>query len=147
MPASADVGFLAKVLSDLRTQVEEYLDQPIEAAGVTVPDLVALYLEDLQDAFEYVGLRYLAFPVRYDLFYETSAAYAGHGYGLCSDYTDRAACKKEQQDMPSDVVMAVLYTRSVLTVTLSITKSAYYLYEPVHRHLANFSLGYDAREK
>ena len=47
--------------------------------------------------------------------------------------------------MPSDVVMVVLYTRIVLTVSLSITKSAYYLYEPVNRHLLDFSLGYDAR--
>ena len=47
--------------------------------------------------------------------------------------------------MPSDVVMAVLYTRTALTVSLSIMKSAYYLYEPPHRHLSDSSLGYDAR--
>lgn len=145
MPASQDVGWLAKVLSDLRARVEEYLGEPIQSAGVTTPHLVALYQEDLQDAFEYVGLRYLKFPVRYDILYETSAAFAGYGYGLCSDYTDRAVCKKAQQDMESDVVMAVLYTRTALTVSYSITKSAYYLYESDNRHLSNFTLGYDAR--
>lgn len=145
LPASQDVGFLAKMLSDLRTLVEEQTGKPIESAGMATLNLVALYPEDLQDAFEYVGLRYLTFPVRYDVLYETSAAYAGYGYGLCSDYTDRKACRQEQEDMPSDVVMAVLYTRTVLTVSLSVMGSAYYLYEPPYRHLLDFSLGYDAR--
>ena len=145
LPASQDVGHLAKMLSDLRALVEEQIGKPIESAGAATLNLVALYPEDLQDAFEHVGLRYLTFPVRYDIFYETSAAYAGYGYGLCSDYTDRNACKQEQVDMPSDVVMAVLYTRTALTVSLSVMKSAYYLYEPLNRHLLDFSLGYDAR--
>ncbi|KAL8793878.1 MAG: hypothetical protein Q9195_003497 [Heterodermia aff. obscurata] len=147
LPASTDVGYLAKVISDLKVQVEGYLGVPIKSAGVTGPHLVALYQEDLQDAFDYVGLRYLAFPVRYDVLYETSATYAGYGYGLCSDYTERAACKQEQQDMASEVVMAVLYTRTVLTVSFSVIKSAYYLYEPDNRYLTNFTLGYDARSQ
>ena len=145
LPASPDVGHLAKMLSELRTLVEEQIGEPIESAGAATLNLVALYPEDLQDAFEYVGLRYLTFPVRYDTLYETSAAYTGYGYGLCSDYTDRITCKQEQVNMPSDVVMAVLYTRTALTVSLSVMKSAYYLYEPLNRLLSDFSLGYDAR--
>lgn len=145
LPASQDVGFLAKMISDLRTQVEERIGQSIEAAGVTTLNLAALYHEDLQDAFEYVGLRYLPFLVRYNVLYETSAAYAGHDYGLCSNYTNRVVCMQEQNQMPAEVVMAVLYTRTVLTVSLSITKSAYYLYEPGNRLVLDFSLGYGAR--
>ena len=64
LPASQDVGQLAKMLSDLRTLVEEEIGKPVESAGVATINLVALYQEDLRDAFEYVGLRYLAFPVR-----------------------------------------------------------------------------------
>ena len=145
LPASKEVGSLANVLSDLRAQVEGYLGHPIESAGVTVPHLAALYQEDLQDAFDFVGLRYLGFPVRYDTLYETSAAYAGYGYGLCSDYTHRAACKQEQQGMDSEVVMAVLYSRTCLSVSFSIMQSAYYLYEPENRHFSNFTLGYDSQ--
>ena len=147
LPASKDVGYLANVLSALKVRVDKYLGTPAESAGVTIPHLVALYQEDLQDAFEYAGLHYLAFPVGYDVLYETSAAYAGYGYGLCPEYTDRAACKKEQQDMDSEVVMAVLYTSSALTVSFSVVKSAYYLYEPDHRYLTNFTLGFNARSE
>jgi len=52
LPASSDVGFLAKMLSDLRASVEERVG-PITSAGVTTLHLVALYDEDLHDAFEY----------------------------------------------------------------------------------------------
>ena len=145
LSASRDVGFLARMLSDLCNRVEEEMGEPVESAGVATLNLVALYPEDLQDAFEYVGLRYLTFPVRYGVLYETSAAYAGYKFGLCSDYTNRSACKNEQVNMPFEVVMAVLYTRTALTVSLSIMASAYYMWEPPYRHLLDFSLGYDAR--
>ena len=145
LPASQDVGILAKMLGDLRSKVEESIGQGVQEAGMTTLDLIALYDEDLQDAFEYLRMRYLSFPVRYDVLYETSAAYAGYGYGLCSDYLDKPACKTEQVNMPSEVVMPVLYTHKVLTVSLSIVKSAYYLWEPPYRYLSDFDLGYDAR--
>lgn len=45
----------------------------------------------------------------------------------------------------SEMVIAVLYTRSALTVSFSVTKSAYYLYESDNRYLLNFTLGSDAR--
>lgn len=144
-PASSDVGALARMLSDLRDTVEDYVGHPIESGAVAGLNLVALYYEDLHDAFEYVGLKYVDLPVRDKTLLETSAAYAGYGYGLCSDYTDWEACHLEEKEMPMDHVMAVLYTPTVLTVSLSITASAYYLFEPQYRYTMDFSLGYDAR--
>ena len=98
LPASSDIGCLAMMFSDLRVAVEEQVG-PITSAGVTTMNLVALYDEDLHDAFEYVSLEYITFPVGYvghNILYETSAAYAGYGYGLCTDYdTDLEACRNE----------------------------------------------------
>ncbi len=135
------------MLSDLRAAIEEQVG-PITAAGVTTVNLVALYDEDLHDAFEYVGLEYITFPMGYvghNILYETSAAYAGYGYGLCTDYdTDLEACRNEQYNMTDEVVMAVLYTDTVLSVSLSVIRSAYALWEPPYRYLANFDLGYNA---
>ena len=111
-------------------------------------NLVALYDEDLHDAFEYVGLEYITFPVGYvghNILYETSATYAGYGYGLCADYkTELEACKQEQYNMTFQTVMAVLYTDTVLSVSLSVIRSAYALWEPEYRYLADFELGYNA---
>ena len=132
------------MLRDLRSLAEKRISQPISSAGAATLNFKALYPEDLRDAYSYVRLDYLTFPVRYSTCYETSAAYAGYGYGLCADYiTEPDGCKKEQVGMASEVVMAILYTRTALTVSLSVMKSAYYLYEPLNRHLLDFSLGYD----
>ena len=146
LPASTDVGHLATLLSALRAAVEERVG-PITSAGVTTMNLVALYDEDLHDAFEYVGLEYITFPVGYvghNILYETSATYAGYGYGLCADYkTELEACKQEQYNMTFQTVMAVLYTDTVLSVSLSVIRSAYALWEPEYRYLADFELGYN----
>ena len=148
LPASSDVGHLATLLLALRAAVEEQVG-PITSAGVTTMNLVALYDEDLHDAFEYVGLEYITFPVGYvghNILYETNAAYAGYGYGLCTDYkTDLEACKQEQHNMTTEAVMAVLYTDTVLSVSLSVIRSAYT--QPPYRYLADFDLGYLANVK
>ena len=146
-PASSDVGHLAKMLSHLRDAVEKRVG-PITTAGVTSMHLVALYDEDLHDAFEYVGLEYITFPVGYvgrNILYETSAAYAGYGYGLCSNYkAGPEACIDEIRNMTDRAVMAVVYTDTALSVSLSMIKSAYALYEPPYRYLADFDLGHQA---
>jgi hypothetical protein len=59
LPASSDVGELAGMINGLRAAVEKYLGRPISAASITIPHLYALYQEDLEDAFEYLGLIYL----------------------------------------------------------------------------------------
>lgn len=119
LPESQDVALLARILAGLPSQVETSIDRSFQAAGVTMLNLIALYNEDHQDAFEYLHIDHFSFPVRYDVLYKTSAAYAGYDYGLCSDcsdYFDKATCKNEQDNMPSEVVMTVLYTRNVLAV-------------------------------
>ena len=145
LPASEDVAVLSTMLASLREATELHLNYSIDSAAATTPHLVALYFEDIFDAFEYLGLQYLQMPIRYGPLRHTSAAYAGYGFGLCSNYTELAACKAEQDAMPNDVVMAVLYTSSAMTVTLSIAESAYYLWEPPYRHLEDFGLGSDAK--
>ena len=144
LPASSDVGHLAGMLIALRLEVEKKLHFGIKSAGITTLNLAALYQEDLHDAAEYAGFESLDFPLRYDILHETSASYAGYGYGLCKDYEDKEGCKQEQNEMDSEVVMAVAFTQSVLTVTLSVMESAYFLWEPDYRRLLNFTLGFES---
>ncbi len=136
------------MLSDLRASVEERVG-PITSAGVTTLHLVALYDEDLHDAFEHIGLEYLTFPVGWPghrILYETSAAYAGYGFGLCADYTHPKACEEELNAMPHSAVMAVPFVPNVLTVSLSVLKSVYGLWEPNYRYLIDFELGYGGED-
>ena len=136
------------MLTTLGSAIEKQLPS-IPSPGITNLNLAALYQEDLLDACEYAKLSYLKFPMRYEILYETSDAYAGYRLGLCSAFMNKGECKQEQDEMDSDVVMAVLFTLYVLTVSLTVLKSAYYLYEPASRHFSDFDHGYGtaAREE
>ena len=90
LPASEDVGTLSVMLQALRDAAESYLGHEISSALAATPNLVALYQEDVDDAFEYVGLKSLDDPnPLFRMFHETAAAAASYGIGLCHDYTDR----------------------------------------------------------
>lgn len=60
--ASEDVGTLSVMLQALRDAVESYLGREISSALAATPNLVALYQEDVDDAFEYLGLESLDDP-------------------------------------------------------------------------------------
>jgi len=112
---------------------------------MAVSHLVALYQDDVEEAFEYVGIEYVE-PKNYfrPVFWETAAAYAGHGFGLCEHYTDPETCAAEEESMPSESVFAVHYSRTALTTSLVVMKTALALWEPDYRHTENFALGFDA---
>ena len=148
LPASPDVGTLAKMLLDLRAGVENHLGGRITSAAVTTAPLLALYEEDLIDAFEYVGLEYIkpSHPsFRNDFLHETSSAFAGNGLGLCQEYEDVEDCEDEERNMKLNFAMTVVFTDTVLISSISGLESAYSLYEPRGRYRVNFDLGYANR--
>ncbi|KAL8731550.1 MAG: hypothetical protein Q9181_004271 [Wetmoreana brouardii] len=146
LSASPEVGHISDMLRSLRNEVEDFLDMPICTAVVTTPQLVALYREDVTDAFEYIGLQYVETDYWEPCLQQTRAAYANYGFGLCSNNTNPPACRDENRATPEETVMAVLYTEQALTVSLSELKTAYKLWEPSYRYYQNFSQGLDAAE-
>lgn len=46
--------------------------------------------------------------------------------------------------MTDEVVMAVLYTNAALSVSLTVIRSTYALWEPPYRYLADFDLRHNA---
>ena len=121
LPASEDVGILAEMLAALRTAAEGYLGNSIYYALAACPNLVALYREDIEDAFEYLSLRSLDNPNNlYRLFREPAGAEASYGLGLCHEPSNVDRCNKEQHEMPITTVLTVLYTRNALCVEVSV---------------------------
>jgi hypothetical protein len=112
---------------------------------MAVSHLVALYKDDVQEAFEYVGIEYIE-PKGYyrPVFWENAAAYAGYGFGMCEHYTDPEVCAAEEKDMPLETIFAVHYSRTALMTSLAVLQMAATLWEPDYRHSEDFTLGYDA---
>ena len=142
LPASADVGAISTVISHLRELTESRLSITISSAAVSVPHLVALYQDDIQDAMEYVRLGYIEIYGYFrPVLWEAAVGFAGHGLGLCEHWQDAAKCRQEYQDIPQRSVLTVHYAPNALTLSLAKLKSPLSLWEPGWRHYENFTLG------
>lgn len=121
LPASPEVHHLALLLCALRTGVEQHLNRTIDGGVATMPNLPGLHDEDLADAFAHAGLLYASAPPYRWFGYtpETGCAYAGHGFGLCSNYADVELCRREARGnrTAGEYVLAVAYTRGLLAVS------------------------------
>ncbi|PVH72390.1 hypothetical protein DL98DRAFT_539248 [Cadophora sp. DSE1049] len=107
-----------------------------------------MYAEDLEDAFEYLGLFYISeYPYWHGgRFSETAALYVGNGFGLCANYTDTISCDEEKLDKRNmENILSISYTRSLLASTWSTqdtwSSSSVADIETFH----DFGLGWDKR--
>ncbi|KAL9619405.1 MAG: hypothetical protein Q9160_006000 [Pyrenula sp. 1 TL-2023] len=144
LPASSDVGVLSRLIKSLRQKAEAEVRIKITSAVITVPHLVALYQDDIKDAFEHVRLEYVEPKKNYrPLVWETASTYAGYGFGLCKNYSDAEKCAAEEDAMKDQTVFSVHYSRNALSTSLAVIRIAIDLWEPDYRHAENFTLGHD----
>ena len=147
LPASQDVAVPATMHSSLRVAAEAFLGHPIDAALAATPNLVALYNEDVDDAFEYLSLKSLdRSNYLYELFREPAAVEASHGIGICHHPEDHDTCLEELKQMNDTSVLTVLYTKDALCVEISIMYSVgFYWPIPSEPTSMDFTLGSDAK--
>ena len=90
-------------------------DQPLPSALPTFPYFPGLSLDLIQEAMREANIAVLGdqrvAPV--------GAAAAANGLGLCQNFTDIEACENEEASMPMTRVLAIGYTRTALSITLS----------------------------
>ena len=148
LPASYDVGILAGVIKDLRSQIEADLKITVVDATLTTTHLEALYQDDVEDVCEHAGFTYIIPKAMFQpILWEPSSVYAGYGFGLCEHWQDDAACERELERMPSVKVLAVHYSAAALTSTLVTVRSAIGALEPSSGRLVSFELGSDAKRR
>jgi hypothetical protein len=137
------------MIRDLQCKAEAFLGIEISSVPIVAvtPTLIALYEEDLVDAFDYVGLQLASIYISGRDVSEISAAYAGYDQGLCSEYTDPERCKSELDNMPSEDVLSILYTRGALRTIYTPVRSAYWMFRLQYGWTADWDLGLDARNE
>ncbi|KAI0156555.1 hypothetical protein GGR57DRAFT_463809 [Xylariaceae sp. FL1272] len=148
LAASWDAGTLSNMISILRAEATVYVGEHISAAGISKPHLIALYTEDVKDAFEHLGLINLELyrhgPGYYTL-PATLAAYAGNGQGLCANYTDYVMCRQEEQQREERFMLAVSYSYHGLLTSQVRLRSAWGTDETARAE--NLDLGYADRDR
>ncbi|KAI0840948.1 hypothetical protein F5Y06DRAFT_308583 [Hypoxylon sp. FL0890] len=145
LPASYDVDVLAGVIKQLRSDLESEYHIRVSEAVFTSTHLLALYQDDLMDMADHVGIKYVIPKEQFKpILWETAAAYAGYGLGLCEHWRDVDRCQRETDDMPKINVLVVHYSRTALTTGLVPIRNAVGAFEPDPLHVENFTLGSDA---
>jgi hypothetical protein len=125
LPATEDVGTIAKVLIHLRNVTELHLGQNVNAAVTAIPYLPGLTREDLEDAMEYAGLKMLRSYNFYGDVNEVRAAYAGLGNGLCHEPENIKYCEDEEASMRNYQVLSISFTDFMLSLRLSSCHAAH----------------------
>ena len=126
-PATRDIGVLANLMSQLRTLVDTRLGAgTTKSVLLTMPNLPGLEQEDLQDALEHIGLRALVTHKHIGYVWETSAAFAGMGFGLCAHPEDCDACEDEEADMPFRHILALSLTNRSFSAAYTYMQSAFW---------------------
>ncbi|KIX01825.1 uncharacterized protein Z518_09552 [Rhinocladiella mackenziei CBS 650.93] len=166
LPASSDVEALASVLGQLKFETDAFLrsasQDSLQVAFVTVPNLPALYLQDLIDAAEYVKIQLVTLPgymfrsgdaLQWPVS-EINTAMAGNGIGFPdpssmvgqSPNKNRNALGINREEIVGiesvpwdDNLFSVLYTNTALTAYVGPFGSAQH-FSGVEG-IANFSLG------
>jgi len=94
-------GIIARFLCDLRDRTRRGSSYRVSSAVLTVPQLLALYDEDVRDAFEFINLRYIRLHTPTIFFRETAASYAGGGFWDSARIPRmERACREEERHMP-----------------------------------------------
>lgn len=109
-PASPDVGILASLLQELADAAQAHLPSSrptLTSALAVIPNAMALYSEDVQDALEYIGLHALTGHNVYAVPRALPAAYAGYGMGLCEHPENFEECLEEEKGMERRGVVIV----------------------------------------
>ncbi|KAI1324200.1 hypothetical protein F5Y16DRAFT_402607 [Xylariaceae sp. FL0255] len=148
LPASWDAGTLSEMIRDLRAEAESHVEEHVSVAGISIPHLIALYDEDIIDAFKYISLMYLEFFPYADAWYytlpATLAAYAGYGLGLCPNITDFDACREMEWQIPKRFVLSISYTHTGLVTSQARLGDAWSIHESPMRE--DLSLGLNERD-
>ena len=126
---------------DLRDLSQSTLNRPVVAAVTSYPRLPRLCERDISDALEYIGVEALFDRSLHYQPHELSAAYAGYGFGLCTDYRNEGRCRYQERDLPQEQVLAIEYTKESLISRLVPITRAYISYEPANTFLIDTEAG------
>lgn len=129
----------------MRSHVESEFHIPVTNAVLAITHLTALYGDDGQDICEFAGIVCVLPSSEYRLpLWETAAAYAGYGFGICEHFRSETECWNETASLPLNRILAVHYSHAALTMSMPLLEDAASLDEPGDMHREHFELVSDA---
>lgn len=123
LPITRESATLSKFVKRVRGAVEEELGTPIPTIAPAAPQLIGWDSRDFQDALSLAGLTSTRLGDK-PTFWDTNAALAGLGYGLCDSGTSLADCLEEERQMPYEHVLFLDFDNSSFSATVQYLQHA-----------------------
>lgn len=118
LPITRESATLSKFVEKVRNAVEEKLGAPVSTIAPVAPQLVGWVSDYFQDALDLAGLTSSRPDDQKPTYWDTNAAFAGMGYGLCSIRTNLADCANEERQMPYEHVLFLDFDNSSFSATV-----------------------------
>lgn len=122
LPITRDSAILSTFVKKVRCVIEEELGSQISTIAPAAPQLVGWDSEDFQDALESAGLvsarKNDGHSNERSTYWDTNAAYAALGHGLCQSWADPTRCVVEERQMPYEHVLFLDFDNSSFSATV-----------------------------
>lgn len=123
LPITNESATLSKLVKKVRTAVEEEIGTSVSTIAAVAPQLIGWDSEDFQDALDLAGVTSTRLGDK-PTYWDTNAAFAGLGYGLCESGTNLADCLEEERQMPYEHVLFLDFDNSSFSATVQYLQHA-----------------------
>lgn len=123
LPITRESATLSKLVKKVRTAVEEELGTSVFTIAPAAPQLVGWNSEDFQDALDLAGLTSTRLGDK-PTYWDTNAAFAGLGHGLCDPGTSLVECLEQERQMPYEHVLFLDFDNSSFSATVQYLQHA-----------------------
>lgn len=123
LPITRESATLSKFVKKVRSAVEEELETSVSTIAPVAPQLVGWVSSDFQDALDLAALTSSRLGDK-PTYWDTNAAFAGLGHGLCESKTNFADCVDEERQMPYEHVLFLDFDNSSFSATVQYLQHA-----------------------
>lgn len=123
LPITQESATLGTFVKKVRGAIEKELGTSISTVAPVAPQLVGWNSEDFEDALHLAGLTSSRLGDK-PTYWDTNAAFAGLGYGLCESKTDLADCLEDERQMPYEHVLFLNFDDSSFSATVQYLQHA-----------------------
>ncbi|KAF3051417.1 hypothetical protein E8E11_006569 [Didymella keratinophila] len=123
LPVTKESATLSRFVKKVRGAIEEELGTPVSTIAPVAPQLVGWASSDFQDALDLAGLTSSRLGDK-PTYWDTNAAFAGLGQGLCESGANFADCVDEERQMPYEHVLFLDFDNSSFSATVQYLQHA-----------------------
>ncbi|KAJ8117604.1 hypothetical protein OPT61_g1231 [Boeremia exigua] len=123
LPITRDSATLSTFVKKVRSAIETELGTSVSTIAPVAPQVIGWNSEDFEDALHLAGWSSSRSGNK-STYWDTNAAFAGLGYGMCASKTNLADCLEEERQMAYEHVLFLDFDNSSFAATVQYLQHA-----------------------